>query len=119
MIARRSNQCIYCYDVQVAELYELQDFDAFRCEPISTYPMLSILGPLLFPNHPTPKVASLRLGDALIELDDRRNAWTIRQMRAYPQMNHEFVGKIPAVIQLDGEEMNIVFKVYKFSHCLN
>ncbi|MEO6809950.1 MAG: Trx7/PDZ domain-containing (seleno)protein [Isosphaeraceae bacterium] len=69
----------------------------------------------LFPNHPTPQEAGLRLGDVLIELDGRRNAWTTRQMHAYAQMNHEFGDKVPAVIQRNGKKHNIIFTFYKFN----
>jgi S1-C subfamily serine protease len=68
----------------------------------------------LFPNHPTPKEAGLRLGDVLIELDGRRDAWTTRQMHAYTQINHEFGDKVPAVVQRNGEEHKITFNLHKF-----
>jgi predicted metalloprotease with PDZ domain len=65
----------------------------------------------LFPGHPTPRRAGLRLGDVLTEVDGLRRPMTTRQLHAYCQMNHEYGDKVPAAVLRDGREVRLTLEL--------
>jgi serine protease Do len=65
----------------------------------------------LFPKHPTPPRADLRVGDVVVEVDGRRKGMTTRQLHAYCQMNHAYGDKVPAVVLRDGREVRLTLEL--------
>jgi serine protease Do len=65
----------------------------------------------LFPGHPTPPRAGLRLGDVLVEVDGLRRPMTTRQLHAHCQMNHEYGDSLPAVVLRDGREVRLTLEL--------
>ncbi|MBX6315296.1 MAG: PDZ domain-containing protein [Isosphaeraceae bacterium] len=65
----------------------------------------------LFPQHPTPIGAGLRLGDILVSIDGLRRAMTTRQLHAHCQMQHDYGDTVPVVILRDGREIELTLKL--------
>ena len=65
----------------------------------------------LFPGHPTPPRADLRLEDVVIVLDGRREAMTTRQMHAHCQMNHDYGDKLSVTILRGDEEIELTLEL--------
>jgi predicted metalloprotease with PDZ domain len=65
----------------------------------------------LFPGHPTPVKAGLRLKDVVIEVDGSRQPKTARQLNAHCQMNHTYGDRVPIIVRRGREELKLVLEL--------
>jgi hypothetical protein len=65
----------------------------------------------LFPGHPTPQRAELRLKDVVIAIDGKREARTARQLNGYLQMNRNFGDRVPVVVLRGGREVELTLQL--------
>ena len=64
----------------------------------------------LVPNHPTPRMAGLKIGDRIVEVDGRREPMTFRQLHALCQMERQYGDHLPVVILRDGRETRLTLQ---------